>query len=318
MRNRSKSATKLDNSEIKPAPVPASEEFLSSGPVLPSGQPEGEKKASEQKPAFKTAPAPRISKDATVKLPMPDPVNEIVVIGAALVSLEARARLVKQLPPDNFFAKGHSEAWSVICELERRGLAYDPLTVKQMSGGKVDTNYLDNIIRDRPELPTNLEHHVEIMKWDRTRVEVIKGPLSGLVEAIRDPLTDPEIVKKNAEQIVGVLKSSGTHKYLRDPSTLVREQMASIRARRGGAACYPYGIDGFDIYGPDEKLDDGTDVSGTWRIVPGTAPKGTTVITGVSGSGKTTVTANVALAQANLERRVLFGAWEQGDRKSVV
>jgi hypothetical protein len=32
--------------------------------------------------------------------------------------------------------------------------------------------------------------------------------------------------------------------------------MAAIRARRGGAAVYPFGIDGFDVYGAGEKLDD--------------------------------------------------------------
>lgn len=266
---------------------------------------------SERKDPPKLAPRPG-PKVEPIKLPMPDPVNEIVIIGAALVSLEARARLVKILPPDSFFAKTHPEAWAAICELERRGLAYDPLTVKQISGGKVDTNYLDDIIKQRPVVPPNLEHHIEVMKWDRTRVEVIKGPLSGLVDAIRDPLTEPETIKRNAEQILATLKASGTHRYLRDPSVLVREQMTAIRARRGGAACFPYGVDGFDVYAADEKLDDGTDVGGTWRLVPGCAPKGTTVITGVSGSGKTTVTANIALAQANAGRRVLFGAWEQG------
>jgi replicative DNA helicase len=251
-------------------------------------------------------------KAEAIKLPMPDPVNEIVIIAAALVSHEVRARLVKALPVDSFFAKGHPEAWAAICELDRRGLAYDPMTVRQISNNKVDTNYLDDIIRMRPELPPNLDHHIEVMRWDRTRVEVIKGPLSGLVEAIRDPLTDQEVIRRNAEQILTTLKASSTHRYLRDPQVLAREQMAAIRARRGGAACFPYGIDGFDVYGEGERLDDGTDVSGTWRLVPGCAPKGTTVITGVSGSGKTTVTANIALAQANLERRVLFGAWEQG------
>ena len=262
--------------------------------------------------APRAMPRPAPTKAETIKIPMPQPVSEIVVIGAALVDLEARARLVKVFTPDGFFAKGHSEAWAAICELERKGLAYDPLTVQQISNGRVDTNYLDSIIEQRPVVPPNLDHHIAAMRWDRTRIDVIKGPLSSFVDAIRDPLADPDMLKRANEQIGALLKSSATQRYLRDPSVLVREQMTAIRARRGGVACYPYGIDGFDVYGPNEKLDDGQDVSGTWRIIPGCAPKGTTVITGVSGSGKTTAVVNVALAQANLERRVLFGAWEQG------
>jgi replicative DNA helicase len=296
-----------------PAPIVTSTDaFLASGPTaiakdapaVPFGS---IRKADASKP---TTQSP--FKGETIKLPMPDPVNEIVVIAAALVDLPARARLVKALPPDSFFAKGHSEIWSVITELDRKALAYDPLTVHQISGGKIDTNYLDSIITQRPEIPTNLDHHIEVMKWDRVRVDVIKGPLSSLVEAIREPRTDPETIKRGADQIVSTLKSSGTHRYLRDSSVLVREQMNSIRARRGGMGVFPFGIDGFDTYGPDEKLEDGTDVSNTWRVIPGAAPTKTTVITGVSGSGKTTVTANIALAQVNAGRRVLYGAWEQG------
>jgi replicative DNA helicase len=260
-------------------------------------------KAAASKPSLK---------GETIKIPMPEPVGEIVIIGAALVDHDARARLVKALPSDSFYAKGHSEIWSVIAELERKGLAYDPLTVQQISNGRVDTSYLDSIITQRPVVPPNLDFHIESLKWYRTRVEFIKGPLSSTLELVKDPNADIETIKRAVDQQVATLKSSGTHRYLRDSQVLVREQMAAIRARRGGAAVYPFGIDGFDVYGAGEKLDDGTDISNTWRVIPGCAPTKTTVVTGVSGSGKTTVTANIALAQVNAGRRVLYGAWEQG------
>lgn len=274
--------------------------------------------AGKAEVAPEVQPAPRPGpKGEAIKIPMPQPVSEIVIIAAALVSHETRTRLVKIFTPDSFFAKGHSEAWAAICELERKGLAYDPLTVQQISGGRVDTNYLDDMVKQRPELPMNLAHHIDVMKHDRTRVEVIKGPLAGFIDAIRDPLTDPETLKRSAEQILSALKSSGTHRYLRDSSVLVREQMAAIEARSNGAACLPFGIDGFDVYGPDEKLDDGTDVSGTWRVVPGCAPKKTTVVTGVPGCGKTTVSADIGLAQVNAQRRVMYAAWEQGSGPTI-
>ena len=255
-------------------------------------------------------------KGETISLPMPDPVNEVVVIAAALVDHDVRKRLVKAFPtPDYFFAKGHPEIWSVVCELERKGLGYDPLTVHQISNGKVRTDYLDAMITQRPSVPPNLDFHIEMTRWFRTRVETIKGPLSSLVQLYRDPMADIDNIRRAHEQMGQLLKGSGTHRYLRDSKALVREQMMVIRARRGGTAVYPFGIDGFDIYGKDEFIDgkDGPiDVSGTWRVIPGTAPKKTTVVTGVSGSGKTTVTANIALAQAKAGRRVLYGAWEQG------
>jgi replicative DNA helicase len=237
---------------------------------------------------------------------MPDAVNELVVIAAALVDQEQRAKLTSILPPDSFYAQGHPEAWAAITEMERKGLHYDPATIRQISGGSVDTDYLDTLIAQRPAVPPNLAHHVEMLRWDRTRVEAIRGPVSSLVEALRDPKTEPERLQALSRQVQGAFAGGfGSQKYLRDPQRLVAQQMASLRARRAGSACFPFGIPGLDIY------DDG-DKRGQWRMVPGLKPQQVTVITGVPGSGKTTVTARIALAQANYERRVLFGAWEQG------
>jgi len=83
---------------------------------------------------------------------------------------------------------------------------------------------------------------------------------------------------------------------------LVREQHAKIMSRKTDRACYPYGIEGLDC---NEK--------GEWRLVPGAAPGKVTVLTGVSGGGKSTVAALMALGLARQGRRVLFGAWEMGD-----
>jgi KaiC/GvpD/RAD55 family RecA-like ATPase len=76
-------------------------------------------------------------------------------------------------------------------------------------------------------------------------------------------------------------------------------------------ACFPYGIDGLDVY------EDGHPNAGRHRLTPGAAPGQVTVITGLSGGGKTTFTTAIAVAQANMGRRVLFGAWEQGSRMTL-
>jgi replicative DNA helicase len=52
-------------------------------------------------------------------------------------------------------------------------------------------------------------------------------------------------------------------------------------------------------------------------MIPGAAPGKVTVVTGVPGSGKSTVAARIALAQANAGRRVLYGAWEMGDENTL-
>jgi replicative DNA helicase len=235
-----------------------------------------------------------------------DAVNEQVLIAAAIVDHPMRRKLLGMVKPDALFAKGHPEIWTVIGELESRGLGYDPATVRQLSNGAVDTEYLDDLIRQRPALPPNLMHHVDCLQWDRARVEATRGPIASLLDCLRDPTSDQERVRSLARQVAQCFDGYGSTKYLRDPVQLVAEQMAIIRARREGIACYPFGLPGFDHYtsGPKE---------GEWRVLPGLAPKMVTLITGLSGSGKTTVTAQIALAQINAGRKVLYGAWEQGD-----
>lgn len=256
-------------------------------------------------------PRPRRDPGDVLKVPMPDQVNELVILAAALVDHEARRRLTSTIPPDSFFAPGHPEAWRVVVELERRGLAYDPATVRQLSGGKVDAAYLDGLVRDRPAAPPNLQHHVDQLRWDRARVEGIRGPVQGFLDALRDPLAEPEKVRAFARQVAGAFDGFGSQKYLRDPSALVRSAVAKLEAKLSGEPCSGYGIPGIDMYGPEDPE------PGMWRVIPGCAPEQMTVITGIPGSAKTTIVSEIALAQANKGRKVLFGAWEQGSEATL-
>jgi KaiC/GvpD/RAD55 family RecA-like ATPase len=261
-----------------------------------NGPPRAEKKA-EKKPEKK--------RQTELKVPMPDPVTEQVILAAALVDGKTRKILCTVLTADHFFAEGHPEAWGVVVELERRGLSYDPATVKQLGGEKFDAAYLDTLVEQRPAVPPNLQHHLDLLRWNRARVEAIRGPVGGLVDALADLKSEPQKVVSLARAATAALEGHASMKYLRDPHRLIREQMEDIRKRRSGLACYPFGLSGFDQYA-DGPLE------GQWRIVPGAAPGEMTVITGVPGSGKTTVTARLAVEQANQQRRVLYGAWEQG------
>ncbi len=245
-------------------------------------------------------------KPGQLQIPMPDAVNEQVVIAAACVDLDQRRKLLAFIPPDTFYAQGHPEIWTVLGELEKRGLAYDPATVRQLSNGKVDGAYLDSLIEQRPSVPPNLAHHVEMLRWDRTRVEGIRGPVQQLLDGLRDPTTDPGKIKAIAKSIGVAFDGHGTQRFLRDPGQLRRSTMEGIRKRRAGLACYPYGLPGFDMF------DENDPKAGQWRMIPGLMPGGVTVVTGIPGASKTTVTAQIALAQVGYGRRVLYGAWEQG------
>lgn len=254
-----------------------------------------------------TAPTPRHKPAGdAVRIPH-DPVNEQILLLAARASSKARADLVARLRPDAFLVAEHIDWWIVFAEMVRRGLEYDVATIRQLSNGKIDPEYLEELARDRGEtIPANIDHHVAMLEWDRVRIDSVRGPVALLLEALKDPTAPPERVRAIAQQLLAGVERGTTSGLLRDPTALVRSAMAELRSRRE-QACYPYGIPGLDL----------DDDRSRWRMIPGAAPGKLTVITGTPGSGKSALAARMALAQAAAGRRVLFAAWEPGDEDTL-
>lgn len=249
-----------------------------------------------------------------------DPINEQVLIAAELIDSETRKRLVKLFPnPDAFYADEHKVIHAAAIELDRKGLEFDPATIARIAPD-VDIRYLETLISSRPDVPPNLDFHVDTLKWDWSRAQLVKGPIAALFEAIQNPKEAPDRVRAVCRQIGEFAEAkSASAPYLRDPDQVVREMMARIDARVAGEAIYPFGIPDLDNWEQGAINDKGEDISGTPRITPGADPGGTTVITGMSGSGKTTITAHAILGLARgtftptvrrKGRRVGVGAWE--------
>lgn len=239
-----------------------------------------------------------------------DPVNEMVILAAVMCSRPQADRLLPVILPETFYGKGHAEAWTALRSMQARGLYFDPATVTAVSGGKADVAYLEQILRDRPAVPPNLGYHVEMLMWDRSRIEGVRGPVSSFLEALRDSTTEPERLRALAKQVGDAFTGFGSQRYLRDPVRLVTEQSARLTERRTGMAVFSFGIPGLDYYGDD---DPDPKCAGFPRMVPGLAPTKVSMFTGVSGSGKSTAACAVAVYLANQQRRVCFAAWESGD-----
>jgi replicative DNA helicase len=230
-----------------------------------------------------------------------DTANEQVVLAAALVDDTARKRLVKKLRADHFFLPEHQAAWEALRELDRRKLKFDLATIQRMSGDRVDVRYLTQLTEVRGDTaPDNLDWHVEMLEWDRARLTAARGPVASLLEALRDPKEEPARVRAIARQVAQAFDGHGTS-AIHEPRQLIAEQVAEVRKRAEGKAVFPYGVEGLDAYS-----------SGRRRLVPGAAPGQVTVISGMSGSGKSTFAANVTLGLARQKRRVCYGAWEMG------
>ena len=228
-----------------------------------------------------------------------DPVGEQVIIAAACVSDSARADLTRRLKEHHFVSPEHQPIWRALTVLVTKGLEFDPATIKQLAGDTVDLDYLAGLIEARPEVPANLAYHVEQLYWDHARITAVKGPIASLLQSLKDPRSPAERVKALAKQVEVTLDSYRDQKFLIDSDALLAEQIAEIDQRIAGRAVFPYGVQGFD-----------NAENGAPRLIPGAKPGFTTVVTGVSGAGKSVFTACMALGLARQRRKVLYGAWE--------
>lgn len=226
-----------------------------------------------------------------------DPINEQVVLAAACIDKETR-KTISKYPVEIFYADKHRAIFSGIKELTRRKLKFDPATISRLSP-EADIGYLEVLMESRPDVPPNVDFHLDTLKWDWQRARVTQGPISALLDAIQNPKEDPDRVRLLARQ-VGEAFDKDEGKFIRNSKEVVREAVANLKRRIQGEAHYPFGIEGLDYY-----------EDGRRRLRPGAAPGTISMITALSGSGKSTFTGHMVLGLARQRRRVLFGSWEE-------
>ncbi len=233
--------------------------------------------------------------------------TEQVVLAAMLLDGATRTRLLRQLPPDRWQVPAHRASVVALAELERRKIAYDPAALKRLFPD-VDLAYLAELVEARPDLPADLEHYVEGLRWDALRADAVRGPIAGLMEAIADPLSDPAKVRSLARAIGDAFGAWKDRARVMQPGEVHARMVADLRARAAGHGVFPFGIEGLDTY---------QDEGGGPRLIPAAKPGKITVITGCSGSGKSTLACRIALGQIRRKRRVLYGAWEMTGAESL-
>ncbi len=263
----------------------------------------------------RSMPKPPAAEDAAPKVILPfDSSNEAALVVASYLFPSIRARLLLRLVPDHFQQREHRDLWTAFVEAERRKLVFDLPLLEQLSTAAC-SRYLAELADIRPEEPKNLEFHLQNVLWDHARSSAARGPIPAFIEALRDPKAEPDRVKGLARSIAQCFDGYEDRKHLHEPGALVRDQMREVEARVAGRATWAYGVADLDFYdrqGPPED----------WRrrMLPGAAPGQITVVTGISGGGKTTVTAHIVLGTAfpgwvegdfaRVGRVVLYGAWE--------
>lgn len=268
---------------------------------------------------------PPLPQPGAAPLPVPttavvhtDPLNEIVILAAVVVDWEGCRAIVRKYSPDFFHVDAHKLAWEAIRQMHSRDLGWDPETLRLLAP-ELDVDYVLSLVEARPDVPPNLQSHLEKLESEKARVECAKGPLSDLLRAIDDPKESPERLRVIGRQLAASLDVGvGAMHLMIDPGQIRREVSATLDRRREGGDIHPFGIDELDYWDHDDPSPARAYSKGDPRLLIGTAPGAVTVITASSGSGKSTFTSLIAIAQANRGRRVAYAPWEPRAAPTII
>lgn len=214
--------------------------------------------------------------------------------------------MMRRLPQDAFVAEKHAVLWAALRECELKKVEPDDASLHRFSGGLADLVYARELKKhlNEPLSDEALDAHITTQRWDAARMQALRGPVNAFLEEAGKPNADPSRVLALADQVVHSLRGYEDRRALHEPDQLVRQVQLQLVEARSGRAVYPYGIPGLDTY------EVGHDREGQPRCIPGSKPGQITTVTAVSGSGKSTIAARMALGIARQGRRVLYGAWE--------
>jgi replicative DNA helicase len=117
---------------------------------------------------------------------------------------------------------------------------------------------------------------------------------------MKDPKASIDLVSSNARAVLRAVEGGGGRKHMCRKSELNTEYWAEIQARSAQGNVRSFGYPELDTY-----------------LVEGSAPQKTCVVTGLSGSGKSTFCADWTIRLAKMGRRPLYCALEMGPASTI-
>ncbi len=233
-----------------------------------------------------------------------DTTNERVIICAAIaMALAQRAVLVRSVAADELLHPEHVIIWRALRVMVEQGLEYDASVMRRLildEGGRVESAYLSELEAEAA-IPANLDWHLGMLRWDATRARLLQGAMPELLRALKEPKSSPERVAAAAHALLKGLDGGGGRRFIRRKEELARSYKAEVAARVAVGNFFPFHYEAMDH-----------------RLSEGSMRQRTCVVAGLSGSGKSTWLASLALNLAlKGNRRVLLGAWEMGAESTL-
>jgi replicative DNA helicase len=265
--------------------------------------------AESEKSAVR-APAKEAPKEKAEKTVITiDSANEGFVIGYLASDSVLFGRFAREIVSEHFAARENREAWDALLAMHRQKLEFTPAAIEVKAGAAV-ARHIAEMADAVAGAPHNVDWHVRTLIFDSARMRAARTTVPALVDGLKDPTADADKMRTLARAVLTTFTGFEDRKYLVVPEPMIERQIADIRARANRSA-WGYGIDSLDFY---EKKDNGEIVR---RMNPGPERGQVTVVTGVSGGGKTTVTSNIVLGLRRVRRKVLYGAWEMNAGTSL-
>lgn len=225
-----------------------------------------------------------------------DSTNERVVICAQIADRATRKKLARSISPDEMLIPEHVIMQKALRLMEEQNLEYDGQVFRRFisdEGVPIDDGYIASIEADAT-IPENLSWHIETLRWDATRARIIRGTAPEMIKVLKDPKASPDVLSSAVRAVLRAVEGGAQgRKHMHRKDQLKRDARAEMAARRAGGNFYPMGYEAIDQ-----------------KLVEGAMPGNTSAIVGLSGSGKSTFSADYAVKLATAGRRVLYGAWE--------
>lgn len=209
--------------------------------------------------------------------------NEQLVLATMMNDRVALRDLVRTLEMNVFLGKRHRTIFSVLQEIALRHLEYDHELFIQLGRDKSygGVRYLNQLVDAFPEMPKNLQYHVDKLRIDAVKMKLRKGPVQRLVELCEDPSAELGDVSTQVMEL-----NHGVSGHLSGGVTrgeaLYRKYLADIRVRRKSSHFVPTGFSWLDE-----------------NLTEGLAAQKVSIITARPSIGKSTLAWNIADRVAN-------------------